>query len=50
MRRALAYPLIKVFSAWLEAVDLHTLTGDIFKLLMATNEYNAAGCIRKNTA
>ena len=37
------YPLIQVFNAWLEAVDLSKLTSDMYKLLLATSEYNTSG-------
>ena len=37
------YPLSQVFSAWLEAVDLSKLTSDMYKLLLATSEYNTSG-------
>ena len=39
----IAYPLSQVFSAWLEAVDLSKLIGDLYKLLTATFEYNTSG-------
>jgi transcriptional regulator with XRE-family HTH domain len=39
----MAYPLVEVFSAWLETVDLPTLTNDMYKLLMVTSEYNTSG-------
>jgi hypothetical protein len=37
------YPLVEVFSAWLKTVDLSKLTSDMYKLLMATHEYNISG-------
>jgi len=37
------YPLPQVFSAWLETVDLSALTCSMYKLLMATAEYNTSG-------
>ena len=37
------YPLPQVFSAWLEAVDLSKLASDMYKLLLATSEYNTSG-------
>ena len=37
------YPLTHVFSAWLESVGLSELMGCIYKLIIATGEYNTSG-------
>jgi len=37
------YPMTQVFNAWLESVDLSKLTSDMYKLLLATCEYNTSG-------
>jgi hypothetical protein len=36
------YPQVKLFSTWLEAMDLPALASDMYKLLMATCEYNTS--------